>query len=214
MRALILSLGVLFAAVQDAAANSPDPEPSTPFSEAVEAFRGADYPRAVIIFETLARSGDAQAAYNLALLYKRGWGRPQNFRDALFWAWASWLGGVREAADLAEGLKQMVPADVRQAASDRLVAVLAARLDAGDTTAILQYARLHADILEEPDLRNAFVWYAIAGALGISGSDQPMARISAQFAPPELVEAQDLAAQIFAKSRFAYPAPQQGQLGE
>jgi len=197
-----LTIAVLCASATPLAAQNTTAQAVDRFSQAVIAARENDFVNAFNIFETLALAGDSEAAYNLALLYKRGWGRPENFRSALYWAWLSSLGGVAEAVALADGLAGLVPADVRNEEADRLSTELENRIEAGDRTAIIQYARVQSDILGEPNLQKAYVWYSIAAAIGLSEGRHAMIKISASLSSAELVEVQGMAADVFAESPF------------
>ena len=70
------------------------------FAEAVQAVKDKNYQHAVNLFELQAFAAQHDAQYNLALLLQSGKGRPQNYQQALFWAWSAYLGGIEPAKEL------------------------------------------------------------------------------------------------------------------
>ena len=71
------------------------------FKEAVQAVKDRNYARAITLFEEQAKLPRHDAQYNLATLLRAGFGHPQDFQEALYWAWLSHLGGVAKAATAA-----------------------------------------------------------------------------------------------------------------
>ena len=55
------------------------------FTAAVSAYKRGDYATALRELRPLAEQGDAEAQYNLGVMYERGEGVPQNDRQAVFW---------------------------------------------------------------------------------------------------------------------------------
>ena len=55
------------------------------YAEGKAAFDRGDYETAVEIFEPLAESEDANARYHLGILYRNGWGVPQDDSEAARW---------------------------------------------------------------------------------------------------------------------------------
>ncbi|AXQ93647.1 SEL1-like repeat protein [Cereibacter azotoformans] len=171
------------------------PVAADPFDAAVAAFRQGDAGRAAVLFKELAEAGDAEAQFNLALIYAEGAGLPQNPREALYWAWRAKLGGVAMAEDLSVRLEGGLPPEVRDALAARLEAVLAPRVAAGEASAMFGLARVLLQLRSQPDPKRAYEWLAIAAALGL----------------PEALAARDAAlAQVPEKERFAV---QDGALG-
>ncbi len=142
------------------------PAAADPFAQAIAAFRAGDAGRAAVIFKTLAEAGDAEAQFNLALIYAEGAGLPQNPREALFWAWLARIEGVAPAEVLADKLQSALPPDACEALAARLEARLAPRVAEGDSAAMLGLARVLLHLRPKPDARRAYEWLAIAAALG------------------------------------------------
>jgi len=58
---------------------------ATPFEEAGKAHKRGDYATTFRLMKPLAEQGDAQAQYNLGLLYANGQGVPQDYAEAAKW---------------------------------------------------------------------------------------------------------------------------------
>lgn len=140
------------------------------FNEAVQAVEDKNFRHAVKLFTVQAMNNQHDAQYNLALLLEAGKGAPQDFTQALVWAWSAQLGGIEAAEELAEELAGYLPekviAEVRLSVSERLET----RIDAGSADAVLQFAAFHLTMLDEPDYETAYVWYSISAALGLEGA--------------------------------------------
>ncbi len=140
------------------------------FAEAVRAVKDKNYSHAVQLFTLQAAADQHDAQYNLALLLKSGKGHPQNFQQSLIWAWSAWLGGIEKGAELAEEVLEMLPEDSVAAAREAVKTRLQDRIADGQKAALMQFARLHTDLLEEQDWQAAYIWYAIAAAVGMDGA--------------------------------------------
>ena len=55
------------------------------FNEGLAAFYGFDYDTAIEVWVPLAEAGDSRAQYQLALMYYRGEGLPQDYERAALW---------------------------------------------------------------------------------------------------------------------------------
>lgn len=175
------------------------------FEEAVQAVRDKKFRRAVDLFLPLATAGAADAQFNLAVLLKLGRGRPQNFRDAYYWAALSALGGEARAPELVESLKAILPEKDRDAVVKKLQELLADQITAGDDMAPEKLARVYADFAIKPDMESAFVWFSICYAIGKANCEEGMTRASDGMAAETLVKIQGNAAEVFANSAFAHP---------
>ena len=142
-------------------------EPISDFARAVQAVRDKNYQLALNLFEAEAEKSEYEAMYNLALLLKAGKGRPQNYVDALYWAYLAQLGGIELADDIIDDLADILDETQRAPILERVEATLLRRINTGDFDAIPQYASYFTGLLEEPDYAKAYQWYAIAVALGL-----------------------------------------------
>jgi uncharacterized protein len=208
---LILCAGFSAAglAAQETTVTAAPPEQANPadeaFDQAVQAVRDKKFRRAVDLFLPLAQAGAADAQYNLAVLLKLGRGRPQNYRDAYYWAALSSLGGETRAPELVNGLQSALPDKDRDAVVKQLQELLAQQITAGDDTAPEKLARLYADFAIKPDMESAFIWFSICYAIGKADCEAGMARTSDGMAAETLIKVQATAAEVFAESAFAKP---------
>ena len=137
------------------------------FARAVQAVKDKDYQQALNLFEREAEKIEFEAMYNLAVLLKAGKGKPQNYIDALYWAYLAQLGGIERAEDIIDDLTDILDETQRAPILKRVEQQLLGRINMGDFEAIPQYAVYFTTLLEEPDYARAYQWYAIAAALGL-----------------------------------------------
>ena len=187
-----------------------DKDEDAAFDLAVEAVHSRNYAEAIAGFRPLAEHGAADAQFNMALLLKAGLGQPRNYLEAYYWAVLSDLGNERRAQAMVSELSEFLPVEARAGVYDRLLARLEVQLEAGERSAIMKYARLYAEFLEEPDLERAYIWYSIAQALGIRGGADGSAALSDQLEPDALIAAQTKAAAAFSASLFSQPTASSG----
>lgn len=138
--------------------------PAPQFARAIAAARAGDTGTAAALFLPLARNGDPQAQFNLALLFYDGRGLPQNHAEALYWAWRARLAGRPEAQALIARMADAATPDLRTDLAARITADLEPRVRAGEGRAMLELSFVMLDILPEPDLPRAYVWQALAAA--------------------------------------------------
>ncbi|MBT5574609.1 MAG: sel1 repeat family protein [Alphaproteobacteria bacterium] len=140
------------------------------FTEAVNAVKEKNYQHAVNLFEIQANAAQHDAQYNLALLLKSGKGRPQNYQQALIWAWCAYLGGIEPAEKLSEEIRELLPDDALKSAREQVEIMLKDRIDTGNRPALMHLALFHQELAEKPDFEEAYVWYSIASAFLLDGS--------------------------------------------
>ena len=169
------------------------------FAEAVQAVKDKNYQHAVNLFELQAFAAQHDAQYNLALLLRSGKGRPQNYQQALFWAWSAYLGGIEPARELSEELKNILPEDSLKMTREKLIETLADRIDAGDRSALMELALFYKEISEEPNFEEAYLWYSIASAFLLEGAILERNEAADKVESKSLVELQDRAGTIFEK---------------
>ena len=169
------------------------------FAEAVQAVKDKNYQHAVNLFELQAFAAQHDAQYNLALLLRSGKGRPQNYQQALFWAWSAYLGGIEPAKELSEELKNILPEDSLKITREKLIETLVDRIDAGDRSALMELALFYKEISEEPNFEEAYIWYSIASAFLLEGAILERNEAEGKVETKSLVELQDRAGTIFEK---------------
>lgn len=169
------------------------------FAEAVQAVKDKNYQHAVNLFELQAFAAQHDAQYNLALLLQSGKGRPQNYQQALFWAWSAFLGGIEPAQELSEDLKNLLPEDSLKVTREKLIETLQDRIDAGDRSALMELALFYKEISEEPNFEEAYLWYSIASAFLLEGAIFERDEAAGKVETKSLVELQERAGTIFEK---------------
>jgi TPR repeat protein len=148
----------------------PQPGWADPFATALAEAEAGRHGAAAAGFHALALQGDAEAAYNLALLFMTGQGVPQNRIEASFWAWHARLGGLSQARLLIERLTPQLDKAGQQNVADRLEAKLTPQAEAGDGAAMLSLAAVLHHVRPTPDLMQAHAWQSIAAALDVPGA--------------------------------------------
>ena len=169
------------------------------FAEAVQAVKDKDYKHAVNLFELQAFAAQHDAQFNLALLLKSGKGRPQNYQQALFWAWSAYLGGIALAEELSDDLMGLLPEDSLKVTREKIVETLQDQIEAGDRSALMELALFYKEVAEEPNLEEAYMWYSIASAFLIEGAISERYEAASSIEPKLIVELQDRAGKIFDK---------------
>ena len=169
------------------------------FAEAVQAVKDKNYQHAVNLFELQAFAAQHDAQYNLALLLQSGKGRPQNYQQALFWAWSAYLGGIEPAKELSDELKKLLPDDSLKMTRDNIVNTLQDQIDAGDRSALMELALFYREVAEEPNFEEAYMWYSLASAFLIEGAISERDEAASSIEPKLIVELQDRAGEIFDK---------------
>ena len=167
------------------------------FAEAIQAVKDRDFRHAIKLFRLQAEQNQHDAQYNLALLLEAGKGAPQNFSEALVWAWSAKLGGIEASGDLAEDLLDMLPEDAVDDVREKVKQRLEDRIDAGNAPAVYQLAQYHREIVEEPDFEMAYIWYSISTAIGLPGSLEARDDARGNVDDEKIAELQDKAGTIY-----------------
>lgn len=168
------------------------------FNEAVSAYKFGDMARSASIFRDLAGQGNVEAQFNIAVLFARGDGVPQNEKLALYWAWRARLAGLRDAVPLVEFLTPKVTSDAFDEIAKSLEFKLQENVQSGDSQSMLGLGRLYNEVMPEPDKVEAFKWLTMAAAL-----DQENAAILRDALAMELTLDERVLAQNEASSAFA-----------
>ena len=172
------------------------------FVEAVNAVKNKDYVNAVKLFLSQAEANQHDAQYNLAVLLKAGKGAPQDFLKSLSWAWAAHLGGIEAAENLSDELLDLIPEESIEAARTAVATRLRARIDDGEKAALMQFARFHAELLDEADFERAYIWYSIAAAVGLEGAFEARDDTLSEVEEEKIMELQVEAGMIFETLTF------------
>lgn len=161
-------------------------------ASAIDTLRQGHAPEAAQMLLDLA-AREAEAQFNIALLYAEGIGVPQNDREALYWGWRARLAGLPAARALIDRLADKATPDLRDALVTRIDADLAPRIQAGDGRAMLERSVLFLDLAAKPDPTAAYVWQALSAALATPNAATARDATLAQINPKDRLAAQDAA---------------------
>jgi hypothetical protein len=167
------------------------------FAKAVQAVKDKNYQLALNLFELEAQKTEFEAMYNLALLLKAGKGRPQNYVNALYWAYLAHLGGIELAEDIIDDLTDILDETQRKPILARVEGQLLERINKGDFDAIPQYAHYFISLLEEPNYEKAYQWYAIAVALNLPDMMALRDDMESKLETEKIPELQEISATLF-----------------
>ena len=169
------------------------------FAKAVQAVKDKNYQLALNLFELEAQKTEFEAMYNLALLLKAGKGRPQNYVNALYWAYLAQLGGIALAEDLIDDLTDILDEKQRAPILARVEAQLVGRINKGDFEAIPQYADYLISLLEEPNYEKAYQWYVIAVALNLPDMMELRDEMESKLEKEKIPELQEISTTLFSQ---------------
>jgi len=184
-------------------------ETPDPFNAAVQAAKAQDFAQAADLFEVLAQAGDHDAQFNFAVLLKSGKGRPQHFAQALEWALLAQLGGVTRASTLSADLIDIVQPAAMREIEGRIKERMQDRLARGDRNAVMPYVQLTREVLQKPDLEEAYLWTLLGSALGLPDAAAERDDIAGELEIKTISKVQDAAREMFVEEklveRFAVP---------
>ena len=167
------------------------------FEKATEAVKSGSYLEALDIFEVLAENNEADAQYNLALLLKSGRGRPQNFQASLKWAWLALLGKIEAADKLVDEVKEIMPEPSLRNIRKEVKDFIQTKAEAGDRLAISQMGDYFLIIPENPEYKDAYLWFLIASAFQIEDGIVRRDKAQKELEGKDIVLIQSKALEIF-----------------
>ena len=174
------------------------------FAKAVDLVREKSFVQAFDIFERLAMDNDHDAQFNIAILLRKGIGRPTNYPNALKWAWLAELGGVTRAAEVREEVFDLMPEDQLDRVRKQVKAILQSQIDAGQSVFILQMADYYLNVEAEPDYKNAYALRSLAAALSIEGASDLRNEVEPELEPADLIESQIIAEKMFSSMSWIF----------
>lgn|GEM_PF-1258854 len=154
---------------------------------------------AFALWKPLAEQDFAPAQHNVALLYEKGRGVPQSQVDAVQWFWLAELNGYSRSAKNRQALQKALPAPAFEALCEKLKKRLAENVLADGGRKARRFARLLEESPRalETQAEDAYVWNAVAVALGDSNAIPDRDRLAKGMAPERLVELQALSVGLF-----------------
>lgn len=167
------------------------------FKAAMDALRAGDLTTGASMFHDLAEQSDAQAMYNLALLYRNGIGVPQNRELALYWAWRSRLAAEPKAPSLIAHLKGEVTKENIASIHARLMREIQKDAAVQAPKSFVQLALVEEGLAAKPDLVQIYVWYSLAASMGHPNADRFRDSTYAALAAKDAVRAEATAMTSF-----------------
>ena len=177
--------------------------------EGIAAVEQGDYERAFEIFLPLAEAGDAEAQYNLAILYRGGHGVAKDLQKSHQWFLRAAEQGIAAAQyhlgymyDTGEGVEQ----------SDRYAFLWYRKAaEQGNPQAQTNLGVLYANGSGvAQDLKLAYVWFNLAAAQGYAPAFENRQLLAAEFSPQELASLRALSREYF--QRYVLPFQKQGMM--
>lgn len=136
----------------------------TGFEQAVERYKAKEFQSAFAEFYELATDEHASAQVNLAIMFAKGQGVPQNDAHALYWAWRASFSGASQAIPIIDYLTHKTIEADRVEIAKNLRFSYAARFKSGDETAALKMARTFNEVDKPRDPNLAYKWFTVAAA--------------------------------------------------
>ena len=195
---LTLSLIYLFLICSIARAEKHESPISTEmFLNAVSAVEKKDFVGAVRLFSALAENGEPASQYNLSLLHYKGLGTPENYESALYWAWSASLDGYEKAPSLVDDIRGDVTDELVTKVAERIIESLTEKAMSGDDNASIKLGKTYYNLVIEPDIKNAYIWFVIAQALSVEGSDELLREVKKEIETADLLLFQEDAIETF-----------------
>lgn len=167
------------------------------FEKATKAVKAGRYKEAIEIFEVLAENYEADAQYNFALLLKSGRGRPQNYASSLKWGWLALLGNIEAAEELVDEIKKIIPDVALKDIRNEVKAYIESRANAGNKVAISQMGDYFLKIPENPEYKDAYLWFVIASAFQIEDSISRRDKVQKELEGKDILQVQSKALEVF-----------------
>jgi len=169
------------------------------FEKAISFYRQNDYGQALNKFEKLSDLGDSKSQYNLAVMYYKGQGIPQNFNRAYYWSVMSMLNGQKKAEILMKNNEKKLSDKNKIEIESEVKDNLEKAIDEGKVYAVIPLAKWHLTFPKKPDYNNSYLWLSVASALNIANSNKARNSIIKKIKNKDLDEIQNEANEIFNK---------------
>ena len=196
---MISLLSLLFSSGLSRADEHKSPISAEMFLNAVAAVEKKDFVEAVRLFEALAEEGEPASEYNLSLLHYKGLGTPENYKSALYWAWNASLDGYEKAPALVDNIRDEVTDKLITEVAESIIENLTEKAMSGDDQAAIKLGKTYYSLFIEPDIKNAYIWFVIAQALSVEGSDELLSKVKKEIETPDLLLFQTDASSTFSE---------------
>lgn len=142
------------------------------FEDAVIHYKKNDYKKALNKFEKLSEMGYAKAQYNLAVIFYKGLGVPQNFKKSYYWSMMSDLNGQKEARQLLSKCEKKINNESKKEIEIEIKDNLERSINEGKVFAVIPLAKWYLSTPKKPDYNNSYLWLSVASALNIKNSTE------------------------------------------
>ena len=140
------------------------------FINAVSLYKNKNFEKAYKQFEKLSEMGDSRSQYNLAIIFYKGQGVPQNFKLAYFWSMMSNLHGQKEGKKIVNESLKKISKSNKDEIDTEIKENLENYINDGKIFAIIPFARWYLIVPKKPDYNNSYLWLSVASALDIKNS--------------------------------------------
>ena len=140
------------------------------FITAVLNYKNKNFEKAYQQFEKLSEMGDSRSQYNLAIIFYKGQGVPQNFKLAYFWSMMSKLHGQKEGNKILNKSLKKISKSNKDEIDTEVKESLENFINDGKVFAIIPFARWYLTVPKKPDYDNSYLWLSVASALDIKNS--------------------------------------------
>jgi len=171
------SLTILFAS----------PSFAAPIDDAFAIYNRGDYASAIKAFRTLADQGNANAQFNLAVMYEQGQGVPQSHEEALKWYRLSASHGFPEAQVMVGIMYDRGNGVARDPVEAAKWQHLAAAQGSFTAQAALGSKYFFGSGVEK-DYSRAFMWFTIAASAGSMSAKKGLENLVPMMTPAQVEE--------------------------
>ena len=155
-----------------------NPAFSADFQKGVDAYDRGDYATALREWKPLAEQGNADAQFNLGLMYEKGRGVPQDYKTAMKWYRLAAEQGDADSqfnsTDFQKGLDAAQKGDFATALKEWKLAAKQGYASAQSNLGVM-YEKVQG---VPQDYKTAVKWYRLAAEQGLAKSQYNLARMS------------------------------------
>ena len=142
------------------------------FKNGVSLYKKKNFEKAYKQFEKLSKMGDSRSQYNLAIIFYKGQGVPQNFKNAYFWSMMSNLYGQKEGKNIVNKSLRKISSSNKDEINSEIKENLENSITDGKVFAVVPLARWYLIVPKKPDYNNSYLWLSVASALDIKNSSK------------------------------------------
>lgn len=167
------------------------------FNLALAALREGRPTEGASMFHMLAIAGDADAMFNLALLYHSGVGLPQSPEDALYWAWRARLDAQAKGQALVESLRPSATKEQLGKVYQRLMQETQKTANAQAPISFVKIALIEKSLAAKPSQIEIYASSAMAVALGYSRASSLRDAAAMSLSPKDIAKAEQRLRELY-----------------